>query len=80
MENKIKVGSCFIDINKNEIPKAQDFINLFGDKYIENQVNAMTYFAKMHIQEALKEASEVLECYPSEREQILKSYPLENIK
>ncbi len=36
--------------------------------------------AKYYVTEALKQASEVLECYPSERDEILNAYSLDNIK
>lgn len=48
------------------------YAHLFTDNIIE--------FTQYHVSQALEAASEVLECYPSEREQILSAYPLTNIK
>ena len=40
---------------------------------------AMVEFAQHHVEQALKAASESIECYNSEQESILNAYPKENI-
>ena len=84
----------------SSIPTAEEFLqdsftisHFYNDKYnrmscfSDDVQKAMIEFAKLHVEEALKEASENAESYviggltsEVERSSILNAYPLENIK
>ena len=68
--------------NLNNMIIAEEFFyKLYPDAYTEycDIKNAMIEFAKLHTEQALKEASEQIGDY-GERYLILNAYPLENIK
>jgi len=64
------------------IPTAKDFLNRMKQSDMPIDL-IMKGFAKLHVQEALKQASEATGedgVYIDYSEQILNAYPLENIK
>ena len=71
---------------KNFNEEENNIDKLYYDSYVKK---AMIEFAKMHVQEALKQALESIPClgsstdtasYEDMKDAILNSYPLENIK
>lgn len=73
----------------NPIPTAEEWLTSFGadadDMYYKSSVEeAMIEFAKLHVEAALKIASESesngTEGYKIYKDSILNAYPLENIK
>lgn len=63
-----------------KIPTAYQFLVNFTDEPDDNTIyNAMVEFAKLHVEQALKEASNATLLYDF-KEEILNSYPLSNIK
>lgn len=62
----------------SNIPTAESFFFNRGAE-IMDVPEAMIEFAKLHVEAALKEASEEIGDY-GERDLILNAYPLENIK
>lgn len=67
------------------IPTAEEQLMIYGTK---NSIEAMIEFAKLHVEAALKEASEQAEIENDwdnqkgniSKDSILNAYPLENIK
>lgn len=74
----------------SRIPTAEEFCKNFkpnGKTWQENFHQTMIEFAKLHVEAALKEASEKATCseymvgeYNVNKNSILNSYPLSNIK
>lgn len=76
-----------------EIPTAEEVLNRDYTSTKENAIKCMIEFAKMHVEAALKEASEKADTiyveedgcatgdyYEVDKDSILNSYPLTNIK
>ena len=67
----------------SKIPTAEDQLMIYGSS---NAIEAMKDFAKLHVEAALKEAAEkavteeVWGDYYVDKNSILNSYPLKNIK
>ena len=65
--------------NNANILSADDEL-IYIHNYFDDIEKLMIEFAKLHVAEALKQAANSCELYPSEIDSVLESYPLENIK
>jgi len=85
MENTEKLKQKIMIPSAEEILKHNES-NAYYDQNSEYRIKSMIEFAKLHVTEALKQASENAESYIQgesmviDKDSILNAYPLENIK
>ena len=79
MENKIPIAEEFLKDKLSEIHEEEIFEDLLQRMFTLDVSEVMIEFAKMHVEAALKEASEDANM-DSDYYQALQVYPLTNIK